>query len=78
MTCFLEDEGDVLRVHDLVHTKDPDGAWRLGKSSYRKLRLLPTWVAGQLREAGFAEASLEPGPHGMCVISARRPERPPA
>ena len=78
MTCFLEDEGDAVRVHDLVHAKDTDGAWQLGKSSYRKLRLPPTWVAGQLREAGFAEESLEPGPRGMCVITARRPEQAPA
>jgi SAM-dependent methyltransferase len=75
MTCFLEDEGDTVRVTDLIHTKDPDGAWRLGKSSYHKLRLPPVWVAGQLREAGFAVAPLETGPRGMCVITARRPEK---
>ncbi|GAA5018796.1 class I SAM-dependent methyltransferase [Actinopolymorpha pittospori] len=74
MTCFLEDEGDAVRVTDLIHMKDPDGSWRLGKSSYRKLRLPPVWVAGQLREAGFAVAHLEPGPRGTCVITARRPE----
>jgi SAM-dependent methyltransferase len=75
MTCFLEDEGDVVRVTDLIHSKDPDGAWWLRKSSYRKLRLAPAWVAGQLREAGFAVGPLEPGPRGMCVITARRPEK---
>lgn len=75
MTCFLEDEGDAVRVHDLVHTKDPDGAWQLGKSSYRKLRISPGWIAGQLREAGFAVAPLEAGPRGMCVITGRRPEQ---
>ena len=39
MTCFLEDEGDAIRVHDLIHTMNHEGAWQLGKSSYRKLRL---------------------------------------
>lgn len=75
MTCFLEDEGDAVRVHDLIHTKDPDGAWRLGKSSYRKLRLSPSWVTEQLHEAGFLVAPVEPGPRGMCVITAHRPEQ---
>lgn len=74
MTCFLEDEGDAVRVHDLVHSKDAGGAWQLGKSSYRKLRLSPDRVAGQLREAGYAVAPVEPGPRGMCVVTARRPE----
>lgn len=74
MTCFLEDEGDAVRVHDLVHAKDPDGAWRLGKSSYRKLRLSPDRVVSQLREAGFVVAPPEPGPRGMNVITARRPD----
>src|SRR6185312_7277466 len=74
MTCFLEDEGDAVRVHDLVHTKVRDGTWQLGKSSYRKLRLAPSWVTDQLREAGFAVGPVETGPRGMCVIAARRPE----
>ncbi|MGW5360626.1 class I SAM-dependent methyltransferase [Actinopolymorpha pittospori] len=74
MTCFLEDEGDAVRVHDLIHTKNTDGAWQLGKSSYRKLRLPPAWVTGQLRRAGFAVAPLEPGPRGMCLVTARRPD----
>ena len=47
----------------------------ISASSYRKLRLHPTWVAGQLREAGFVVAPLELGPRGMCVITAHRPEQ---
>lgn len=73
MTCFLEDEIDAVRVHDLIHTKDAHGAWQLGKSSYRKLRLSPAWVADQLHNAGFAVATVESGPRGMCVIISRRP-----
>ena len=78
MTCFLEDDGDAVRVHDLIHTNGPDGAWRLDKSSYRKLRLPPAWVTGQLREAGFVVAPPKPGPREMCVITARRPEHSPS
>jgi SAM-dependent methyltransferase len=74
MTCFLEDEGDAVRVHDLIHSKTPDGTWRLGKSSYRKLRLAPSWVTGQLAEAGFAAISQASGPRGFCMITARRPQ----
>lgn len=75
MTCFLEDEGDAVRVHDLVHTKDSGGTWQLGKSSYRKLRLSPGWVADELRAAGFTVAPPEPGPRGMYVVTGRRRDR---
>lgn len=74
MTCFLEDEGDAVRVHDLIHSKDATGAWQLSKSSYRKLRLAPNWVAEQLRETGFAVAPVESGPRGMAVVTAHHPE----
>lgn len=73
MTCFLEDEGDAVRVHDLLHTKGPDGTWQLGKSSYRKLRLSPGHVAGRLRAAGFTVAPPERGPGGIYVLTAWRP-----
>jgi SAM-dependent methyltransferase len=72
MTCFLEDEGDAVRVHDLIHTRRPDESWRLSTSSYRKLRLAPAWVAQLLTESGFVEVSVTPGPPGMCVITGRR------
>jgi len=70
MTCFLEDEGDYLRVHDLIHTRSSGNSWRLDKSSYRKLRIPPTWLTNQLREAGFTVESSEPGPRGMLVFTA--------
>jgi SAM-dependent methyltransferase len=73
MTCFLEDEGDAVRVHDLVHSKDASGAWQLSKSSYRKLRIAPTWITDQLRDAGFEVGPVETGPRGMCVVTAHRP-----
>ena len=74
MTCFIEDEGEAVRVHDLVYARDSAGTWRLGKSSYRKLRLAPAWVAGQLCAAGYADVGVELGPRGMSVITARQPE----
>ncbi|MGK5740296.1 class I SAM-dependent methyltransferase [Micromonospora sp. URMC 103] len=74
MTCFLEDEGDAVRVHDLVHTRDADGTWQFDKSSYRKLRLPTTWVRDLLHEAGFVVAPPVSGPRGLRVVTARRPE----
>ena len=71
MTCFLEDEGDAVRVHDLVHTRT-DAGWQLATSSYRKLRLSPDAVAEQLRTAGFTMIRSEPGPRGMVVMTAGR------
>jgi SAM-dependent methyltransferase len=56
MTCFLEYErerADTVVVHDLVHVRDGAG-WLLKKSSYRKLRLAPAWVAERLGAVGFA------------------------
>jgi len=74
MTCFLEDEGpDAVRVHDLVHRRTADGGWLLDKSSYRKLRLDPAWVAARLTEAGFTTEDPAPTPGGMYVLTARRP-----
>ena len=53
LTCFLEYLPDVVRVHDLLHHRTPDG-WRLEKSWYPKLRLgqgdVERWLVG----AGFA------------------------
>ncbi|TCC50516.1 class I SAM-dependent methyltransferase [Kribbella pittospori] len=72
MTCFLEDEGDYLRVHDLIHSRTPDSSWQLNKSSYRKLRIPPTWLTTQLRDTGFTVASSVPGPRGMLVVTAFR------
>lgn len=53
MMCFLEYEPDSVVVHDLVHVREGDG-WALRKSSYRKLRLAPGWVAERLAASGFA------------------------
>lgn len=76
MTCFLENDGDSVRVHDLVHRRTIEGGWELRKSSYRKIRLSPAWVTTQLREQGFIVDEPTLGPRRMYVISARRPGTP--
>jgi hypothetical protein len=43
--------------------------WRLQVSSYRKLRLSPTWVAEQLGSLGLTVRS-DVAPNGMIRISA--------
>jgi hypothetical protein len=46
-------------VNDLVHLRSDDG-WQLQKSSYRKLRLMPSMVADELRQYGFSIEVDEP------------------
>ncbi len=52
-TCFLEYRPDFVEVNDLLHERT-GGDWKLSASSYRKLRLDATRVAGLLGNAGFA------------------------
>ncbi len=59
MTCFLEYEPGFVRVHDLIHSRDGEG-WSLQKSSYKKLRLSGSDVAGHLGEAGYEVVVNEP------------------
>ncbi|NBH07726.1 class I SAM-dependent methyltransferase [Amycolatopsis sp. SID8362] len=73
MTCFLEDEGETVRVHDLIHTRNADGSWHLRTGTYRKLRLSPGHVTEMLRSTGFTTVECSAGPRGMSVITARRP-----
>lgn len=53
MTCVLDYEADHVVVTDLIYLRT-DAGWQLQKSSYRKLRLAPSWVAGMLRQAGYS------------------------
>jgi SAM-dependent methyltransferase len=69
MTCFLEYEDSTVTVHDLLHERD-GMKWQLRVSSYRKLRLSPTWVAEQLSALGLTVRS-DLAPNGMIRISAR-------
>jgi SAM-dependent methyltransferase len=70
-TCFLEDEGERMRVHDIVHERD-GATWRMRVSSYPKLKLAPELVADALRGVGLA-AGVAQGPRGMVRITAVQP-----
>ena len=69
LTCVLEYLPDVVRVHDLLHQRTPDG-WRLEKSWYPKLRLAQADVERWLAEAGFGLAHVA-NARGLVEIVAR-------
>jgi 2-polyprenyl-3-methyl-5-hydroxy-6-metoxy-1,4-benzoquinol methylase len=71
LTCFLEESGDHMDVHDIVHERE-GAQWHLKVSSYRKLRLAPTEVESALHSQGLT-TQLVPGPRGMVRIAATRP-----
>lgn len=52
MTCFLEDHGEKVEVHDLIYRLE-EGSWVLHKGSYLKLRLSEALVRERLKLAGF-------------------------
>jgi len=68
MTCFLEDRGETVLVHDLVHVRAEDG-WQLQKSAYSKLKLSPEWVTSALEDAGLQPARRQTV-QGMVVLAA--------
>ncbi|HUR73093.1 MAG TPA: class I SAM-dependent methyltransferase [Sporichthya sp.] len=71
LTCVLDHvDADTVRVTDLLHTREEDGAWSLASSSYPKLRLSPTAM-----HASFAGHGLQPKActelrSGLWVLSA--------
>lgn len=69
MTCFLEDLGKTVLVHDLVHIRDSDG-WRFERSAYPKLKLSSAWIESQLSEAKLSVVSKETI-RGMIIIGAK-------
>lgn len=70
MTCFLEYHPDVVLVHDLVYMRE-EGAWRLAKSSYPKLRLAVDEVRRELAQAGLHVFAAEQV-RGMSVLAAQK------
>ena len=70
-TCFLEYEGEHVKVHDLVYTRTVDG-WKLNKSWYRKLRIPMEWAVERSRSAGFKVDTSE-NKNGMITIIAGKP-----
>jgi hypothetical protein len=63
LTCFLEQHGDTVLVHDILH-ENQGGAWTLRVSSYQKLRLAPSAVQEIFQRAGL-NVSISAGPRGM-------------
>lgn len=70
-TCFLEYEGDHVRVYDVIHRRSFD-AWEMKVSDYKKLRIAPDWAEKRLRETGF-EIQRSEDRRGMRTIVARKP-----
>jgi ubiquinone/menaquinone biosynthesis C-methylase UbiE len=52
MTCVLEFEPETVLVTDLFYERTQTG-WSFHKSSYRKIRIAPSAVAEELRQAGL-------------------------
>jgi SAM-dependent methyltransferase len=71
MTCFLEYHPGVVQVHDLVHSREPQGTWRLAKSCYPKLRLAVDEVRRELAQAGLHVYAAEQV-RGMTVLAAQK------
>lgn len=74
LTCFLEYDGDVVHVHDLLHTRT-GGTWTFQASSYPKLRLDAEWLGAECAAAGLTVRRNEPGPRGMRLVVAVKEAR---
>ena len=69
-TCFLEEDGARVLVHDIVHERQGP-AWTLRASHYPKLRLDPGLVVRCLESHGLHVAQGR-GPRGMVQVCAAR------
>ena len=70
MLCVLDYGFETVNVNDLIYIREGDG-WILHKSSYRKLRLAPGWIAEELTDRGFiVDRNRQIG--RMHAISARK------
>lgn len=72
-TCFLEEQPNHMRVHDIVHDREGE-VWRMRVGSYLKLRLAPERFAEMLRLAGL-ETIVAAGPRGMVRVDAVKKTR---
>ncbi|GAM10892.1 glycine/sarcosine N-methyltransferase [Geobacter sp. OR-1] len=69
-TCFLEDLGSHVAVHDLIYTREADG-WALHKSAYKKLKISPDGAATTLEKLGFA-VEYRSAARGLVTLIARK------
>jgi SAM-dependent methyltransferase len=70
LTCFLEDDGDRLIVHDLVHARGPSG-WTFQVGHYKKIKLAPVELVNICAAAGLT-AETSAAPRGMVRCVARK------
>lgn len=70
-TCFLEYDGNIIHVHDILYTRTADG-WHQNVSCYRKLRLDYRWLADLLTANGLVIAC-QTVDQGMVTLHAMRP-----
>jgi hypothetical protein len=68
LTCFLEEAGAHLLVHDLLH-ENRNGHWATRVSAYRKLRLAPGEACRLFEDAGL-RTQLAPASRGMVRLTA--------
>jgi 2-polyprenyl-3-methyl-5-hydroxy-6-metoxy-1,4-benzoquinol methylase len=68
LTCFLEDEGDRVKVHDLLYER-VDETWQFAKSYYLKLRVGPESARAWLLAAGFDEVRMSVD-NGLVTVDA--------
>jgi SAM-dependent methyltransferase len=71
LTAVLEEDGEHLVVHDLLHERGEAG-WTMSVSSYRKIRLPPAAVRADAVEAGLEVTSMSTD-RGLVTLVARRP-----
>jgi SAM-dependent methyltransferase len=71
LTCFLEDQGRTVQVHDILQRRQDQG-WAMQVSSYTKLKLDGSEVSSTFKRAGF-EAAVVPGARGMLKLLASHP-----
>lgn len=71
LTCVLEDEGEHVRVTDVVHARAAEGC-SMNVSSYRKLRVSPASLRVALQACGFDVVRGVEGAAGVEVLHARR------
>ncbi len=69
-SCFLEYEGDHVRVYDVIHSR-ADLGWDMRVSSYKKLRIAPDWLEKRTSDAGFEVVSKDTA-HGMFTLVLRK------
>lgn len=68
-TCFVEDAGNRIRVHDVVHERAPEG-WTMRVSAYEKIKIAPDELVSICASAGLC-ADMSVGPRGMVRCVAR-------